>query len=125
MLGHLTDMARSDEEIKEDAPLAVEPNKYPYGLHISLSKDELAKLGADPDSFELHGVYHIQALVKVDSISSHESSNGENCTVGMQITHLAMPESEDAEGEEEGEEPEEGESEEPDLSQHGYLRYGR
>ncbi len=104
-----------------DSPVSIEPNKYSYGLHISLNKDDLEKLGADSDSFELNGVYHIQALVKVDSISSHENQGGEDCCVGLQITHMAMPESEDAEGEE----SEEEESDEPDLSNHGYLRYGK
>lgn len=116
---HLTDMARSVEETKDVSPMAAEPDKYPYGLRICLNQDDLEKLDTDMDNFEIDGVYHIHALVKVVGKNMTQSQGDEERgSVSLQITHLAPMENEDAEGMEE-------ESDEPDLSKHGYLRYGK
>lgn len=121
MFGHLTDMARDGEELKEAAqPMVMEPDKYPYGLRISLTHHELEKLGVDHSDWEIGAVFHLMALAKVVSISSNENASGEDCCVGLQITHLAGPENEEEEGE-----GEMMEDEEPDLSRHGYFRYGK
>jgi len=117
MFSHLTDMARDAEELKDASPMAPEPDKYPWGLRITLDQDSLEKLGVDHSDWEVGAVFHLMALAKVTSISSHDGPNGQRCDVGLQITHLAGPENEEKE-EEEGEE-----DEEPDLSQHGYHRY--
>lgn len=90
-------------------------SKYPWGLSIRLGTDELEKLGAKYDDFEVGGVYHIHALVKVTSVSCNDTEDGKTCGVELQITHLASMESEDAEDED-------NKSDAPSLKKHGYVR---
>lgn len=115
-----TDMAKTPEEIQEDvSPLSTEVNRYPYGLRITLTKDEIDKLDVDHTDWEVGDVFHLHAFAKVVSISSNETEGGEDCTVQLQITHLAGPEDEDEENEEMDEEMDE---EQPSLEKHGYVR---
>ena len=116
----LIDMAKSGEEAAA-TPLMPQENKYPYGLQITLTQDELEKLGVDHSDWEVGATFHLHAFAKVTSISENEREGGEKtCCVGLQITHL-QGESEDAEDEEEGAEEYEDKL---DLKPHGYLRYG-
>lgn len=118
----LTDMAKSEEEVaKDSSPLMMPENKYPYGLRISLSQDDLEKLGIDHEDFEIGDVFPLDILAKVVGKNANEAEGGEaNCCVSLQITHIGAEEEETAE-EEEAEEHEE----EPSLERHGYLRYGK
>lgn len=118
MLNGLTDMAKTEDESEKDTSPLMQDNKYPYGLRICLTQDELEKLGVDHSDWEIGATFHLHAFAKVTSISENEVAGGEKtCSVSLQITHLAG-ESEDAEDEEEEEE-----DDEPSLEKHGYLRY--
>lgn len=118
MANGLIDMARS-ESAQDATPLMPQENKYPYGLQICLTHEELEKLGVDHSDWEVGATFHLHALAKVTSISENETeSNGKSCDVRLQITHL-QGESED----EENEESDEHEDGEPSLEKHGYLRY--
>jgi len=100
----MTDMARDPEEIKEDMPKTIEAPSapvYPYGLCISLTEDELEKLGLDGDLPEVGMMIHLSAMAKVTSVSQNERDMGDGtkkncCRVELQITHLAT-ENEDEE----------------------------
>lgn len=112
---HMVDMARSPEKVQETqsmpAAVAADQPVYPYGLSISLGKDELEKLGVDHADWQVGDIFHLHALAKVTSVSSHETEGGESCRVELQITHLSG-ESEDAENEDDEEnEPEENSEE--------------
>lgn len=102
----MTDMSMSAEEAEEkmekmmpsqDAP------KYPYGLAISLTHDELEKMNVDYEDWAVGDTFHLHAMAKITSISRNESQDGENCRVEMQITSLDA-ESEDDENEQYDEE---------------------
>ena len=116
----MTDMAKSEEDVaKDSSPLMMSENKYPYGLRISLSQDDLEKLGVDHADFEIGDVFPLDILAKVVSKSANETEGGEeNCCVSLQITHISAEE-------EETDEEEEAEDDEPSLEKHGYLRYGK
>lgn len=118
----LTDMAKSDEEAEKDrSPLMMSENKYPYGLRISLSQDDLEKLGVDHGDFEIGDVFPLDILAKVVSKSANETEGGEeNCCVSLQITHIGAEEQEEELDEEEEAEEDD---DEPPLERHGYLRY--
>lgn len=105
----MIDMAKSPDELaKEHTPLTMgEENKYPYGLKICLSQDELEKLDVDHSNWEVGATFHLHAFAKVTSISENETADGKKCRVEMQITHLAPAESEDAENEEAEQDPSE------------------
>ena len=99
----MIDMARSPEEAKDAMPMAAaigDTPKYPWGLSISLTQDELEKLDVDHSDWEVGNVFHLHAFAKVTSISENETENGKCCRVELQITHLAGIESEDEENEE-------------------------
>lgn len=110
------DMARSEEEIKEDSsPLsAANADKYPWGLRISLSQDELEKLDIEHSDLEIGATYHAHVMMKIVSISANETEGGKkNCCVNMQITSMSV-ESEDQENEED--------DDDQPLKKYGYTR---
>lgn len=115
----LTDMAKSAEKaITVSSPVSIsDQDKYPYGLRITLTHDELEKLDVDKSDWEIGDTFHLQAFAKVVSVSENQREGGEaECCIGLQITHLAGPENEEEEGEEDDV------PEHDDLEQHGYRR---
>lgn len=76
-------------------PLAGGSEDYPYGLTITLGKDELDKLGVKA----LPGVgdtYELTATVKVTSVSKRASTTDESMHLELQITHMALEAGEEA-----------------------------
>lgn len=103
-LHKMVDMSITEKEAeKMSSPVMCDPGqmpRYPYGLAIRLTNDELEKLGVDVGDWEVGDTFHLFCLAKVTSISTSERENGDNnCCVEMQIQEMAG-ESEDAENEE-------------------------
>lgn len=102
-LGRLVDMAKSAKEMVQDAiaPAMVNESVYPYGLCISLTHDELEKLGMDADC-EVGDVLHMHCFAKVTSVNKRDTGAGPECRIELQITHIsAEDESEEDEAAEE------------------------
>lgn len=119
-LKNMVDMAL-DQTDKNQLGMTATPTpdypKYPYGLCIRLTHNELEKLGVDHNDWSIGDMFHLFAMAKVTSISSHESEGGDNCCVEMQITHLAgESESEENEDMEEQEETPEEEAKEQESA---------
>lgn len=93
-----------DDEDKGEAiqafPALADQPDYPYGLRISLTEKELAKLGSDGSECFVGGILHIHALGRITSVSSTDGEMGKNCRVEVQLEDLAI-ESEDSENAEE------------------------
>jgi len=97
----MIDMSKTPEEIKEDikqsmpSPIAADKVPvYPYGLCISLSEEELTKLGLDGDLPDVGDMIHLAAMAKVTSVSESEREDAQGnktrcCRVELQITHMA------------------------------------
>lgn len=87
----LIDMELSDED-KLDAsmPIAM-PSKpdYPYGLRISLTHNELEKLGLDDDC-EVGDMIDVRCFATVTSVSKNEDGNGKGCRIELQIEKMAV-----------------------------------
>lgn len=102
----MVDMARSTEEMQESmmgTMVRPEVNKYPYGLCISLTHDELEKLDLD-DECEVGDILHIVAMARVTSVSKNETTSGQNCRIELQIFDIETMENENTEyGDEDGE----------------------
>lgn len=94
----MVDMANTPQKTEEQPMPVMQQPIYPYGLGICLGHDELAKLDLDADC-EVGDMIHLMAMAKVTSISKRENSDGEDCRIELQITHLAV-EDEDEEAEE-------------------------
>lgn len=113
MFHTMVDMAKTPEDVKKevsrDMPMSAplgggKPSvpAYPYGLCISLSEEELKKLGLDGELPAVGEMIHLCAMAKVTSVSENESEDSsgaktKHCRVELQITHLAT-ENEDTEG---------------------------
>jgi hypothetical protein len=100
----MVDMAKTPAEIKEDMPQAIAAPKasngpkvpvYPYGLCISLTEEELAKMNMGDEPLpEVGDMIHLMAMAKVTSVSENErvddaGNKTKCCRVELQITHLA------------------------------------
>ena len=98
-------MARSPAEKAEEAaesmmpPAIADMPDVPYGLHISLTEEELEKLDLSDDA-EVGDMIHLMAMATITSISKNQTSGGCKCRIELAITHLAV-EDEDKEDEEE------------------------
>lgn len=102
----MTDMVLTDEERKDLYPactavdIPMQP-QYPYGLRITLTGEELEKLGLGYNDAEVGGMVHGHFMARVTSCSEDKRQDGStSCRVEMQIEALTI-ESEDAENDEE------------------------
>lgn len=96
----MVDMKLTAGEKAELSPEAYNPPMYPWGLSISLDKEQLDKLEVDFDSVEVGETYHLFIMAKVTAKSRNERESGGPCDrIEMQITHMGA-ESEDTENEE-------------------------
>jgi len=90
----LVDMAYSKAELKEEKREMCgadgQPNPYPWGLCLRLEKKELDKLGIA----ELPGVgdeMHLLCVAKVTSVNqSAREGQGEESSVGLQVTFMQV-----------------------------------
>jgi major coat protein len=93
----MVDMEYDDEDQNDMVfPALGEKPTYPYGLRISLTEKELAKLGSDGSECFVGGILHIHALGRITSVSSTDGEMGKNCRIEVQLEDLAI-ESEDEE----------------------------
>jgi hypothetical protein len=100
-----TSMELTDEEkldaMPSLAPALKDQPDYPWGLRISLTDREFAKLGIKPPK-STDEVIDIRALCAVRSVSTDKTADGkECCRVELQIEKLALENEND---EEDGEE---------------------
>lgn len=90
-----------EEKLDTTCPIPM-PSKpdFPYGLRITLTHAELDKLDLDVDDACVDGIFHLQGMARITSISKDKDAHGNNtCRIEAQIESLAI-ESEDEENEE-------------------------
>jgi hypothetical protein len=94
----MVSMELDDEEKIDYAPVAASVARpdYPYGLRISLTEKEFAKLGIDPSDCKVGEIFHLRAMARVKAVSADENEGGSCCRVEAQIEDLGL-ESEDDE----------------------------
>lgn len=63
---------------------------YPYGLKITLNKEQLSKMKLKPKDFTVGDMVDISALAKVVRLSETESSDYTDKSIELQITKLAV-----------------------------------
>jgi hypothetical protein len=90
----LKDMKRdaADEKAEMDAYPADNEGQYPYGLCISLDKDELDKLGMKTlpkIGTEFHGEF-IGCVTRLSEVAGNGMNGGEDRSMSIQITMLDM-----------------------------------
>lgn len=86
------------DEDKLDAclPMPCAMPDFPYGLRITLSEKEFAKLELDPSDAVVGGIFHGHFLARITAVSAEQRDGGNSCRVEAQIEDL-MIESEDDE----------------------------
>lgn len=89
-LPNMVDLSRTQDE-KEEAmsPMTYRMPDYPPGLCISLTENELEKIGVDYDDWMVGDSFHLFALAKITSISKNSTDDGDCCRVELQIQELA------------------------------------
>lgn len=87
----LVDMEMDDEESMDCCcPLPVsERPRYPYGLRICFTHDELKKLNLTADC-EIGDMIDMRVFATVTSISVDENKEGPRCRIEMQIEKIAL-----------------------------------
>lgn len=86
------DMKRSKAEQEKNSPEVASASKeeYPYGLRVTLNKEELVKLGFKSLP-KVGDKFRIDAEATVESVSASESSSGGDYkSVSLQITDMEM-----------------------------------
>jgi len=84
-----------DDEDKHDSlatapmPMPEQPD-YPYGLRITLSEKELAKLELDPDEAESGASFTGVFRARITSVSKEERDGKKTCRIEAQIEKLAV-----------------------------------
>ncbi len=82
-----------DDESMNDAPMPIPmatKASFPYGLQIALTDSELEKLGVDVTEATVGGVFHIEGLARITSLSMTDGPNGQCCRLEAQIEDLAV-----------------------------------
>lgn len=80
---------KAAEERYKEGPTLAGPD-YPYGLCLSLEKDELAKLGVEKLP-EVGDEFHVYAVTKVTRVSQSASEGGEDSKgIELQITDMGV-----------------------------------
>jgi len=73
------------------APTTVkEENRYPYGLRLDLDSNALGKLGIKMTDWNFGDKVEISGKAKIVRMGSHESWDGKNEAIELQITDLAL-----------------------------------
>ena len=88
-----------NDQITLPSPVGDKPTgpRYPYGLCITLTHEQLARLDLDPEDATVGGTVHLFALARITSASINQNLGGDlNTRIELQIESLAV-ESEDAE----------------------------
>ena len=93
----MTDMANVEEDDTDYEPQTMPARVYPYGLCLSLTEKELAKL--DLEQPQVGDMIHLFAMAKVTAVSQNETTDGTCCRVELQITHLGAEGEDDEVGE--------------------------
>ncbi len=88
----LADMSLDDDEkLDMVTPIAMpDAPEYPYGLRISLTEAEMAKMGIDPAEAVRGGYFMLHALCCVTSINFTDSESGQCCRLEAQIEQATV-----------------------------------
>lgn len=86
----LRDMIRKKKSTSGSKPV---PNidddeKYPYGLRITLEKEDIGKLGIDIAKFGINDKVSITAVAKIESIRQNKTQRGEDQCLDLQIIKM-------------------------------------
>lgn len=95
MFQKMIDMAKTpmeQEEASSPSSSSYNQNIYPYSLMISLTNDELEKLGLDCDDpeCEVGNYVHLHALAEVVGKNKNDTGEGPRHNLNLQITHLEI-----------------------------------
>lgn len=94
-MGKFVDMAMSPQEALEEygsspTPDASKLPKYPYGLCISLCKDEIDKLGLDVSDLEIGDFLHLHSMARVTSYSLRETEGGSDPRIELTLAFIEV-----------------------------------
>lgn len=94
----LINMKKSPEREEMPGEIEMDEPQYPYGLCLTLDKEQLDKLGITAlPSVGTEMMINARAVVK--SVSSYETQGGNDMSVSLQITDMGIGQTENAQNE--------------------------
>jgi len=85
----MVDMKRAPEKEEMPGEIEMDSPRYPYGLCIRLGKEELEKLGITALP-AVGSEMTINAKAYVESVSAHETHEGADKSMSLQITDMTL-----------------------------------
>lgn len=82
-------LAPKEKEAPEEVLYAPKPMEYPWGLELRLEEESIAKLGLATLP-AAGGEMTLHAKVKVTSVGSYSNDKGEQRTITLQVTDMAL-----------------------------------
>ncbi len=76
-------------EVATKSPKSNGPS-YPYGLKLTLNKDQLTKMKISPKDMTIGDKVEIKAMAKIVRISETSGDDYEDKSIELQITKLAV-----------------------------------
>ena len=80
--------AEAKEEKGEVVAAGPKAGDYPWGLRLSMEKDQFDKLGVSVPN--VGDEIHFTAVARVTSVNSNANEDGEDCRAGIQICMMQI-----------------------------------
>jgi len=93
-MNKLRDMVRKKNKMSTMAMPEVssdyDEEKYPYGLRISLEKEDIDKLDLNLKNINIDDEIKIEAVGYIESLRQNKTRRGEDKNLGIQITAMVL-----------------------------------
>ena len=95
-MNKLIDMKRKIKEMEQPVEIkSSSKESYPYGLRVSLEKEELKKLGIKLTDYNVGDKVDLLSNATITSISSNESEGHESNRIGFELREMNLKSKED------------------------------
>lgn len=91
----MIDLKLSKRERKDITEPSMDAPEYPWGLNLTLDEEVLEKLGLDVGDFKVGEELPLVGVVKVTSISQHQSDGSASTSVGLTLVKVETGKSDD------------------------------
>ena len=81
-------LKRKPKPVKTLKEMPMEPEAYPYGLKITLDKEELKKMGMELKDYVIGDTMTYKIKCEVVSMRSNEDMHSDSESMELQITHM-------------------------------------
>ena len=80
---------KKDMPLYDSSPMGGNENPYPWGLQITLEKEDLEKLGLECDC-DIGDMIDMRCFAEVVGVNIDKSGNGDSASIRLQIQRIAV-----------------------------------